>query len=563
MSRAISSQAMSRARRAGRLLPGIWIGLACLASAALAVLAVTGDLFGRIAALMSPAMLVGAGIAIVGFALAAFALSRIGAARAEARKAASDLDIAMARLTALDSRMSGLQRALEQRVAPHAAPSQRDNTIAELTAEIGLLGGLMKDLADTVSQHDRSLERLDRDLRATHGAVQATQGAIQAALQARTTSSAPAASVAQGAGQPAQRPATAPRQAAPQPAAPQPAPSSAQTAAKPAIRQPAAQPVAPAAEPLSPPPPPASAPQSAPGGIDDALAQLAVGRRDRESDIASRERQEAIVAALVDDRVEVHLQPIVRLPQRKSFIYDILGRLRLSSGEVLAPSEFVGVLARQGLAASFDERMLARTFQIARHLAARDPNILVACHLSAAALGAPGSLAALRELVARNSELAQRLVVTIAQGTWRSLDIETIQALRDLTQSGIRYCIEAVTDSRLDPAALAARGVRFLKLSARALLNPGVMGFDIERTDLAALFARAGITLIVEEVEDEAQVRELLDYDVVLAQGLVFAVPRPVRPDILAPEPAAAPAPAPAPEKKPERLPFRSFLRRA
>lgn len=555
---ASSGTASGAAGRAGRLLPGLWIALACLASAALAILAVTGDIVGRLAALLSPGFLVGLGLALVGLALAAFALARVGAARAEARKAASDLDIAMARLTALDSRLSGLQRALEQRPAPQPSQPQRDsNTVAELTAEIGLLGGLLKELADTVSRHDRGLERLDRDLRATQATLQARQS--QAAAPQPQSQPSPQLPRQQAASPPARA------QAAPRPApalTPAPAPTPVvvtPVATAPAIAAP------PAATQPAPPPPPAPAPQPPSFGIDDALAQLVAGRRDRETEGGTRERQEAIVAALVDDRVEVHLQPIVRLPQRKSFVYDILGRLRLSSGEVLAPSEFVGVLARQGLAASFDERMLARAFQIARHLAARDPNVLVACHLSAAALGAPGSLAALRELVARHAELAQRLVVTVAQGTWRSLDGETVQALRDLTQSGIRYCIEAVTDPRLDPAALAARGVRFVKLPARALLNQGVMNFDIARTDLSALFARSGITLIVEEVEDEAQVRELLDYDVVLAQGLVFAVPRPVRPDILAPEPAPAPtaAPEPVPEKKPERLPFRSFLRRA
>jgi cyclic-di-GMP phosphodiesterase TipF (flagellum assembly factor) len=552
MSRA-NAGATSKAGRASRLLPGIWIALACLASSALAVLAVTGDLFGRIAALVTPGLVTGLGLALIGCVLAALALTRIAAARAEARKAAADLDIAMARLTALDSRLSGLQRALEQR-PPNPVQPQRDNTLSELTAEIGLLGGLLKELADTVSQHDRGLERLDRELRTTQATFRST---LQAAVQPRAPGTfvepalrAPVVQRAASPPSPETAPSVQPRASRSTAAPPQPSAIAPQASA--------ASPQAPqrAAAVETPPPPPVAQ------GIDDALAALGAGRRET-SESASRERQEAIVAALLDDRVEVHLQPIVRLPQRKSFIYDILGRLRLSSGEVLGPSEFVGVLARKGLAASFDERMLARGFQIARHLAARDPNILVACHLSAAALGAPGSLAALRELVARNGELAQRFVVTVAQGTWRSLDVETMQALRDLTQSGIRYCIEAVTDPRLDPSSLAARGVRFVKLPARALLHDGPMNFDIERTDLAALFARAGITLIVEEVEDEAQVRELLDYDAVLAQGLVFAVPRPVRPDILTPEPAPVPVAEPAPEAKPERLPFRSFLRRA
>jgi cyclic-di-GMP phosphodiesterase TipF (flagellum assembly factor) len=74
-------------------------------------------------------------------------------------------------------------------------------------------------------------------------------------------------------------------------------------------------------------------------------------------------------------------------------------------------------------------------------------------------------------------------------------------------------------------------------------------------------------------VEAEEMVPDLIDLDVPLAQGFVFAAPRAVRPEVLAapaaeapPAPAAPeppePDPPPAPSRE-ERRSFRDFLRRA
>jgi cyclic-di-GMP phosphodiesterase TipF (flagellum assembly factor) len=69
-------------------------------------------------------------------------------------------------------------------------------------------------------------------------------------------------------------------------------------------------------------------------------------------------------------------------------------------------------------------------------------------------------------------------------------------------------------------------------------------------------------------------VPDLIELDVPLAQGFVFAAPRAVRPEVLGAPPAAeapaaeAPPPpqaevTPPPAQPEERLPFRAFLRRA
>jgi hypothetical protein len=51
--------------------------------------------------------------------------------------------------------------------------------------------------------------------------------------------------------------------------------------------------------------------------------------------LGAAERLEAVIEAFESDRLELHLQPIVSLPQRKIRMYEVLSRLRLADGTPL------------------------------------------------------------------------------------------------------------------------------------------------------------------------------------------------------------------------------------
>jgi cyclic-di-GMP phosphodiesterase TipF (flagellum assembly factor) len=176
-----------------------------------------------------------------------------------------------------------------------------------------------------------------------------------------------------------------------------------------------------------------------------------------------------------------------------------------------------------------------------------------------------------------------RLVLGISQRCWRTLEAETAGALSQLGARGVAFALDRATDLRLDPLALADRGVRFVKVPTSLLLRPeGAELPDYAMSDFAAVLARAGIRLVAEGVEREGDVPDLIELDVPLAQGSVFAPPRAVRPDVIGGAPAQPPArpavpPAPEPKKDKtgisivpanaakagERVPLRSLLRRA
>ncbi|TXM61000.1 EAL domain-containing protein, partial [Methylobacterium sp. WL12] len=244
---------------------------------------------------------------------------------------------------------------------------------------------------------------------------------------------------------------------------------------------------------------------------------------------------EAVIAAFDGDGLEVHLQPVVTLPQRKVASYEALARLRLA-GVVLTPEAFLPALERHGRSTELDRRMLQRVATIARHLVGRGSEAAVAYGLSPLSLYEPGFLRGIARLVAAEPALAGRLVVALPQASWRNLDAEQAGAVAAL-KGRVGFTLDRPTDLRFDAAALAGHGVGQVKVPAELLLRPGPARrslSDIAIEDLVTALARAGIRLVATEVGTESDVPDLIDLDVPFGQGPVFAPPRPVRADVLA-----------------------------
>lgn len=276
-------------------------------------------------------------------------------------------------------------------------------------------------------------------------------------------------------------------------------------------------------------------------------------------------REAELIAAFDGEGLEVWLQPLVALPQRKVVSYEALARLRLGS-EILAPEGFLNVLERHGRTTSLDRRMLQQVATIARHLQRRGSTAVVAYALSPNSLFEPGFLRSLAKLGAGEKELAGRVVVALPQSSLRNLDAEQSALLATL-RGTLGFCLDRPTHLRFDTAALAEHGITQVKVPATLLLQPSREAMpDIALEDLVTALGRAGIQLVATQVDHEVEVPDLIDLDVPLAQGSVFASPKAVRAEVFA-APASAPAPkAPEPdepEPPPQRRPFREFLRRA
>ncbi len=240
----------------------------------------------------------------------------------------------------------------------------------------------------------------------------------------------------------------------------------------------------------------------------------------------------AVKNAVEENRIDIFLQPMVTLPQRKVRFYEAVTRLRDDKDQMLAADDFISVAEAAGLIGQIDHMVMLKCVQVLRRLMVRNKDVGVFCNVAAATLGNAATFAQCLDFLEANRALASSFVLEFKQATFRNLSPTESENLAALAQRGYRFSIDHVTDLRIEPRELADRGVRFIKVPAALLLDQRqTSASDIHPSDLSDLLGRFGIDLIAERIEGERAVVDLLDYDVRFGQGFLFAPPRPLRPE--------------------------------
>ena len=282
----------------------------------------------------------------------------------------------------------------------------------------------------------------------------------------------------------------------------------------------------------------ASAPAPEPEPARPAAGAPALGEKDplveRFRGLSRESLADLLSKAATDNRVDLYLQPIVTLPQRKVRYYEAVSRLRTDTGDVIPAADFVDVAESVGLMPKIDNLAVFRCVQVVRRLLLKSRDVGLFCNLSAATLTDPVMFQQLLDFMDANRALAGSLVFEFKQEAYRNFGPIEHECLAALAQRGFRFSMDHVTDLHISPNELADRSFRFLKVPAKLLLNK-VAGVhtDIDPEDLADLLARSGIDLIAERIETETTVVDILDYDVRFGQGFLFSPPRPVRAEAL------------------------------
>jgi cyclic-di-GMP phosphodiesterase TipF (flagellum assembly factor) len=250
---------------------------------------------------------------------------------------------------------------------------------------------------------------------------------------------------------------------------------------------------------------------------------------------------ETVREALSANRVDLYLQPIVSLPQRRTYFYESFTRLRDATGRVLSPALFIKAAERAGLMTEVDNLLLFRCVQIVRRLTQQDRRVAIFCNVSMNSLGDESFFPAFLDFIRQNKDLAGSLVFEVPQA---SFDERSAIAARNMTRMsdfGFRFSIDQVTDVNIDLDGLQRAGVRFVKIAGTRLIDAihdfepigGLEAGAIAPEDVAGLFARYGIDLIAEKVEDESTIVEILELDIAYGQGHLFGEPRPVKDEVL------------------------------
>jgi cyclic-di-GMP phosphodiesterase TipF (flagellum assembly factor) len=280
-------------------------------------------------------------------------------------------------------------------------------------------------------------------------------------------------------------------------------------------------------------------PHAAPAPVSTVTTLQGERRRRAQTTVLLEEVREALAA----NRVDLYLQPIVSLPQRRTVFYESFSRLRDESGRMMMPAEYLPAAEPGGLVSAIDNLLLFRCVQIVRRLAKQERKVGIFCNISLASLADEVFFPQFLDFLSENRDTAGGLIFELGQAAYEARGSVEARNMAKLADLGYRFSIDKVTDLSLDFADLSRSDVKFVKITASVMLeqlqeSDGRLTLksqrDIEAVDFTALALRYGVEVIAEKIESERQVVDILDLDVAYGQGHLFGEPRAIREQVLA-----------------------------
>ena len=237
--------------------------------------------------------------------------------------------------------------------------------------------------------------------------------------------------------------------------------------------------------------------------------------------------------SIESNRIELHLQPIMTLPQRRVRYYEAFTRLRNESGDLLMPKDYLSLAESAGIMSVIDNVMLYRSVQVLRRLERRSGARGVFCNISAHSLLDPEFFPEFISFMEQNQALSESMYFEFTQSMMEHAGHVELESLAALSKLGFQLSLDQVTNLDVDFQTMQDRGFRFLKLDADILIHGmSRVNAQIHAADIRSYLERFGIRLIVSKIEDERTLASVLDYNVKLGQGFLFSEPRPVRPEV-------------------------------
>jgi cyclic-di-GMP phosphodiesterase TipF (flagellum assembly factor) len=236
---------------------------------------------------------------------------------------------------------------------------------------------------------------------------------------------------------------------------------------------------------------------------------------------------------LRENRVELALQPIVSLPQRKRRFFECYSRIKTADGRVLVPEQYLDIAERYGLVTAIDNMLLFRCIQLLRKLRKANANVGFFLNISQRTLADRDFFREFINLMAQNAELAPAIVFEFSQRAWDSADNTLHRDLDRLAQLGYRFSLDKVTNLDIDVPGLSSRHFRFIKVEAARLAQAaasGAIGDDPKA--FKRMLDSYAIDLIVDRIESEPMLLELLELSIDFGQGYLFGEPRIAKPDL-------------------------------
>ncbi|MCG8546967.1 MAG: EAL domain-containing protein [Alphaproteobacteria bacterium] len=241
------------------------------------------------------------------------------------------------------------------------------------------------------------------------------------------------------------------------------------------------------------------------------------------SSYESREWLDGVRDALRQNRVELVLQPIVTLPQRKLRYFHCALGLKSRRGDAIPVEEHEDLLRDSGLEPAFRNMVLFRTIQSLRDAILQHDGIGFLCNVSPESFADREFFRDLLAYLENCDDLPSTLVLGFSESAASDLADGAAEDIERLVDSGFALCLNRPRHLDIDVASLQAAGVRMVKIDAQLLMPETLYEAATDRVRaLKRALENAGIELIVDDIDTEQTLVELLDLDIDFGEGPLF-----------------------------------------
>lgn len=235
----------------------------------------------------------------------------------------------------------------------------------------------------------------------------------------------------------------------------------------------------------------------------------------------------AIANSLMNDAVDLYIEPIVTLPERKLAHYECYGGVRADDGSPLTIDQHLDLSGREQAMAAIENALIARCLDRIETLdgSGHDGS---GCFYNVAGptLGDRSFFNRLAAHLGAKPKLAGKLVLEFSQAALMEHGEQAVEDLVRLQEAGCRFSIDEITDLEIDFKSLQGFGFRFIKVGSKFIRVQANTADDPETVRGLATSLRAmSIEAVVENVETDLSLVELIGFEVGLGQGPLFGQP--------------------------------------
>lgn len=238
----------------------------------------------------------------------------------------------------------------------------------------------------------------------------------------------------------------------------------------------------------------------------------------------------ALVAEAVEaKRMDVVLDPILGLSDRRARHFELSVKLLTDEGESLEEEHYFQTAAGTGLLGRIDGEKLSRAADVLQRLRARGSSASLFSTVAGESLADENFATAFATVLEAEEDHASRLVLTFQQAEARNFTDAHWRAISDMSRIGLKFALTGVTDLDMDFEAMKRHGFDFIKLDAQVFLEglPAPTG-TIPAADICRHLASMGLGLIVGGIVAENDLARILGFGALLGQGALFGGPRSV-----------------------------------